>query len=322
MVLTTERGLKARLTAVDLETGEVVTAVRLRSTALDMAVDPEERLVVTAQCGGVSTDADNALGVYDVDRGGRVHYVELEYPSPGVPVHTGGGRMVFEHGWMDSEGLVVGLFDARARAVVRMGRVPDFMGGLAPGGGALWGMSGHVDRDERELRRIDPETLRSEVVTTVPSSMVMSIVDAGGGRMLALVTDDLPPEVRVEVHRFDGTARSLESDPAGSVRFDDGPASGSAVIGDLVAIPDFSDVDPLDRGDRVLLFSSDGHRGPTEVRVPGGPVAVRAWGAKFVVLEQYTGRILTIDPATAAVETVAELGAAHGGWHSDLAIVP
>lgn len=320
VVLTTEPGLKARLTAVDLESGTVATRVRLRSTAQSMDVDPEKRLVVTSQCGGVSTDADNALGVYDVDRGGPVDYVELEYPNPGIVVHVGGGRMVFDQGMMDSDGLVVGLLDARRREVLRLGRIPDYIGGFDLAGGFLWGMSYSNDREEYELRRIDSDTLESQVVTTA-ASMGASIVDAGEGRMFAMLSQGRPPRVYVHVRRFDGNAKSLESGGLENLYFEDGPACDAAVIGDVVAVPDFSDmVEPY--GTRVLLLSSELDREPVEVPVPGGPAAIKAWGSKFVVLEKYTGRILTIDPMTAAVEVVAELGEAEGGWHSDMAILP
>jgi hypothetical protein len=164
--------------------------------------------------------------------------------------------------------------------------------------------------------------LRSEVVTTVAVTTGIAVFDAGVGEMLAMLTQERPPRVYADVRRFDGTAASLERPGFEDLFFEDGPWSGSAVIGDVMAVPDFSDVDPQNHGARVLLLSSELESEPVEVSVPGGPLAVRVWGSKFVVLEKYTGRILTIDPVTAAVETVAELGAAQGGWHSDMAVLP
>lgn len=314
-------GIPRSVTLVDLSTGEKVTEYRLRSMASEVAVDPDARLVMTAQCGGVGADADDAIGVYDVTRGGSVEYLELETPNPGEVYHVAPGRALVSNGWMDDEGVVVGLVDPRSGTNIMQGRVPDMVS-ASFAGGAMWAWCNETDSDSPVLRRVDPVSLESSVVTTGPDVPVTVLGSpASRGPMFAItrIGQEMKGS-RVRIRRFDGTAESLEV-PGRTMEFDDGPASGAAVIGDVLAIPDYSNVDPEDHGDTVWLVPVDLDSDPIPVEVPGGPASITVWDSRFIVVEQYTGRILSIDPKTAAVDVIADIDG-HEGWYDRIAVLP
>ena len=59
----------------------LATRVPLRSAALDPVAIPGRRLFVTAQCGGLGTEADDAVAVVDLAAGGAAE-LDVFFPAP------------------------------------------------------------------------------------------------------------------------------------------------------------------------------------------------------------------------------------------------
>lgn len=285
---------KPALHFIDIASGKDTARVPLRSPAIDM--DAGSGLVVTAQCGGVGNDADDVVGVYDTKKGGRVRYFKSVAPNPGDVTLLSSAKAVVSNGWMDAKGMVIALVDVRQGRTLLEGRVPDMTDPPATVGGMMWAHSIQVDGSRRQLRRIDVATLESVVVTEGPHAPAFVVGDRSDpARMFTIKMWDRDASPRrVELHRFDGSAASLEG--SGRVYdFEDGPGK-SAMIGDVLAIADFTDIDPQNYGKRVLLLRPGVSDEARAVRIPGGPVAVCAWRGEFLVLESRTGRIVAIDP--------------------------
>lgn len=302
MVVVLNQAPKPALHLIDLESGQEARRIALRSPAIDL--DAGGGRVVTAQCGGVGTDADDVIGVYDAARRGRIRYFDSVAPNPVDITLLSSSTAVVSNGWMDEKGIVVSLVDVRRRHIVAEGRVPDMTDKPALVGGVLWAHSIRADGTRRQLRRIDPGTLRSVVVTEGPDAPVAVVGDENDPhRMFALdAWDRSARPLRVRLHPFDGSAASL----IGGGRlyeFEDGPGR-SAMIGNVLAIADFTDIDPQNHGTRVLLTRPGVSNQVRHASVPGGPAAICVWRGRFLVLESRTGRILAIDPETGAVTRV------------------
>ncbi len=316
-----EAGRSPALIVIDLDSGKTVERVPLRSLALDIAADAQERLFITAQCGGVSNDADNALGVIDAGDGFSLDYVELDYPNPGSLISVGSGKAFHMNGWMDQQGLVVGIVDAPRRTVLRDGRVAGLTGGVSNAGGSLWAPAVSQEGTE-SLVRIDAETLESTVVASgarMPAFIAGELA-LGGAMVAATVESGTVPGVTVGMRRFDGTAASLAERPL-LVDLADGPGRRTAVVGGTLAFVDFTDVNPDEHGEAVLLVPLTLDSTPVRVPFPGGPAAICALGESFVVLEAYTGRLIRLDPRTGAKKVIATLKGPKGRF-VDLAVLP
>lgn len=61
---------------------KVVDTIPLRSLSLRFALNTATGLIYTAQCGGVSIDADRVVGEIDARAGKLIRYIDLEYPNP------------------------------------------------------------------------------------------------------------------------------------------------------------------------------------------------------------------------------------------------
>lgn len=314
------RGEKGTLVVVDLATGSIVSRARLRSLALDVEADQDDGLFITAQCGGPGNANDDVLGIYDPARGGRVSYVKLPYPNPYTALPLGRDRFFVMNGFADGAGMVVGVFDEGARRIVEQGRVTPLLDAPVLAGGSLWSVA--VDRRDRAgmLVRIDPRTLQESVIARPvdPSLRLYSSVDGTGPVYGARLVEGEVPGVVVRISRFTDIGRALETTVAVH-EFADGPGRG-VVVGDTLAIADFTDVVPGSAGGRVLLFSGTPGSPPIEVGVPGGPVAMTAWRGQVLVLEQGSGRVLAIDPASGTTRVLARVRG-HDGLFADLAVL-
>jgi len=289
---------KPALHFVDLATGKDVARVKLRSSSTDM--DARSGMVVTAQCGGVSTDADDVIGVYDTTQGGRVRYFKSVAPNPLDATMITSSTALVSNGWLDKDGLVVALVDVRLRKTLREGRVPNMTNSPVVVGGTLWSPGVYMDGSQRELRRIDAATLESVVVTVGPESPAMIVGDREDpSRMFAIKWWDRHTSPRrVEVQRFDGTAESLAV-PGITYDFADGPGR-SAMIGDVLAVADFNDEGAPDHGRHLMLLRPGISDEVRKVSFPGGAASICVWRGKFLVLESQTGRIYSVDPESGA----------------------
>lgn len=314
------RGDKGTLIVVDLRTGEVVSRARVRSLALDVEADQDDGSFITAQCGGPGAANDHVLGIHDPRREGRVVYAKLPYPNPYTVLPLEDHVFFVMNGFADARGMVVGLFDANERRIVRDGRVTPLLDAPVLAGGALWSVAMDQRKRRAMLVRIDPRTLKERVVarSVAPSLRLYGSGEGSGPVYGVSIVDGEPPGVVVRISRFTDICRGQETTVA-LHELTDGPGRG-VVVGDTLALADFTDVMASSRGGRVLLFSEKRGAQPIEVAVPGGPVALTAWRDQVLVLEQRTGRLLAIDPASGATWALARVRG-HDGLFTDVAVL-
>lgn len=280
-VLVTD-GSGSRVVVVDLERMRVTRRIGLRSAALDMAVDESSGLLVTAQSGGLGTDADDAAGLVD-PRSGDVTYVDLERPNPMGVACTGGSAYLL-HGWEASGTLFVSVVDPRARAVARAGEVPRGPGMWAAAAGSLWTFRAD-GAGPGELLRVDPLTLRSTPVDC--AALTVFDVFASGDRLYALTGNGKGGRVDVLGMRGDGPGGT----PVPGLPF--GPRQAVAV-GGTTAVIDWCGEEPETRAfglvDTVTGTSS-------VVPVDGVPCAVAGWGRRVLLVDRVAGRLTLHDAA-------------------------
>jgi hypothetical protein len=294
-----------RLVALDLTAGVVRSAMPLRSAALDLAVDDETGVAVTAQCGGVGTQADDAIGLWPVRRGGPVRYVKLPRPNPGFVV-ADHGRAWVSHGWFESGGLFAEAVDLRAAKVTRVGRLPDGPGQLSLAAGRLWTVetarpeSGTGEATGGAMCCVNPESFESSRAFA-PADGAVAVVDASGA-LLA-------------VGGRDGAAWIAQVDPVGGrvlrrvalPGFATG-VSAARAVGGALAIADGSELDPAADQGSITIVDTRTLRSLRRISVAGGVGAMADWGERLVAVRCDGTSVSVIDPSTGRLEHRMELG--------------
>ncbi|HEX9092758.1 MAG TPA: hypothetical protein VF902_02130 [Coriobacteriia bacterium] len=297
-----------RLVTVDLSEMRIVRDVPLRTMALDIAADASSGVVVTPQCGGVSTDADDVIGLYDPRRDSGVDYVELPAVNPGL-VAVRDGTAFVEHGLLVESGLFVSTVDLAARAVECTATLADGPGGsLAAGDGAVY-------------------ALAVEERGTGPSALWVCALDTS-----TLATRCATPPIL--------GATCVASDPASGVVVFGKPVAGAPRVGDggwfasvregeplrPVAIPGLSAADVGCVTNRWVFAGSWGGDEPTpgdswvawvdrrtmeaggRIEAVGGVSGLAALGDRLVVVEHRPCRLVVVDPRTAREVASVALG--------------
>lgn len=291
---------KGAVVLVDLDQGTVIDTVQMRSWTSDIAADKAAGEFVTAQSGGVGDDADDAIGVIDVRGDRSVKYVTLPRPNPGGVEVTGPGRVLVDHGWMEPEGMFACLVDTQAGKVVRQGYVPDNANPLRTADGVAWSTGVDTMTDELSLRRVDTETLASEVVTrggdySVGIECATPTGPAGWLRRL---------DGETLLARFDGKTGAVEA--TGAVDFLDGAGRLVSAGGRLVAV-DYNGEDVERTGDRLVVFDGETLQQERVISLKGEPTDIAAWGDKVVVVTAGDEKLHVIDPASGDVERTIQL---------------
>lgn len=288
---------KGVVVLVDLERGAVLRTVRMRSAIGDIAADPLTGSFVTAQSGGVGSEADDVLGVIPM-RGGAVRYVRLPRPNPTGVESCGNGTVLVDHGWVDARGVFTCLVDLRSGRVVREGRTPDNNRPIRVLEKVGWSSGVRLADDVPTLHHID---LRSLEVSRVAEGAYASIECTVPGGLAGWI---LPQDGAPQLARFDPSTGAVVSST--TVELDDGPGSLACAGGVLVAV-DGAGADLESPGRRLLLFDAKTLEARGAVRVAGAPSDVARWGERVIAVDWVDRRLLVLDPKTATVERSIEL---------------
>lgn len=307
-----------RLVTVDLEEERVAADVRLRSLALDVAVDPSSGRAVTAQCGGIADQADDVAGVYDMREGGPVRYVRLPCPNPGVVAFVG-GRAFIEHGVYGSDGLFLSVLDPVRLRVTRTGRLPDGpgawllptrhgMGLLATSqvpsaelAGVPGGESGPPPEADGRLRYVcvHPSDLSTHAVGDAPAGTNSMGSDGEGSVALFGVADG--KAWCAELPGGSGRVHPIRLRGVGSV------GSGCLAGRHIVVAPLDESERPARTCDLTVAQRGSGRRVGT-IRVEGSVCDLAPWGDLVLAVTRDPCRLLVVDPAGFRVRSSVELG--------------
>lgn len=316
-VLVPSPGRKASVVVVDLESLQVVRRVALRSLASEIALDATSGLLVTSQCGGVGSDADDAAGIVN-PRTGAVSYVRLERPNPDSVVMMDGRAFVM-HGWTDSgrDGtFFLSVVDPASGTLERSGAVPQTASLFKGGAGRLWTTGRAGFGDDWRLITVSPADLSTAAVADDGRS-ITSVID--GGSSLYLLATRLPTEETT-------SGRVIELDPA-TLRLRrtadlsglrNGAIRGAVTSKRLAVTDDTGEGSPsravtlVDRSDLGVVRT---------VKVPGIPAAVAAWGERFVLVDREGGKLLVLDAESGQVTGSADLGERDLVW-TDVEVLP
>lgn len=279
LALVLEGGRRGRIHVIDLNAGTELATIRLRSLALDMAVQPQARRIVTAQCGGIGNDADRRCGIVDLKRGGRCRYVNLGVPNPSF-VEVAGDRAVLSLGFEQKEGLVAKVVDVPTGRLEASGHIPPGTGRIRRVGEELYApvspRQGRAD-GATQLCRVSPESLAVSRVATVAleSFSVTADVERTAAPTVLLVG--------WRGHSGEQRARSCE---VWRVRTTDGQVVGRVAVRGLLGGPE----DACAFGDRLAILDADS-------------VAEKAALARVVVLDRElkTQRIIPLKSRDAAL---------------------
>jgi DNA-binding beta-propeller fold protein YncE len=308
---------RASVVVVDLDTLRVVRRVRLRSTASEIALDATSGLIVTAQCGGVGSGADDAAGIVN-PRTGAVSYVHLERPNPDSVVAMG-GRAYVMHGWTDAGHagtFFLSVVDPVSGTLERSGLVPETSSLWRGGAGRLW-TTGRADSgDDWRLITVSPADLSTAVVGDDGKSII-SVID--GGASLYLLSTRLPTEETTSGRVIELDPTTLEvrrtADLSG-LRY--GAIRGAVTPKRMAVIDDIGEERPsraitlVDRSDLGVVRT---------VKVPGIPAAVAAWGERFVLVDREGGKLLVLDAGSGRVTGIVDLGETDLVW-TDVEVLP
>ncbi len=299
-----------RLVVVDLAAMRVADDVGLRSWAMDVAVDGGTGLAVTTQCGGIGPEADDAIGLYDLRRGGDVRYVALSRPNPGAFV-VQDGRAFVTHGLVQTAGLAAEIVDLHRRRVVESGNVPDGSGQLSLAMGTPWwtvvpdtapSAPAPADPDTVAppwsddpsgcvLARFEPGSLRSRL-TSISADAVIRVVETDGG--LCTVNSHTPhpgDPRRAWISRIDANGtREVVSVGVPGIRHS---VTDACVVSDRLWLTDRRD----DPGGEAALVAVDSTTLQEVLRIgcDGVPAALGRWRGRLLVAHDDTGRLLVLD---------------------------
>ena len=168
----------------------VVSTVALRSFPMDLVLT-KDGTAVTSQSGGVGDQADDAVGLYDVRRGGPVRYVRLADRNP-LFMSVVGGEVFVMHGVARSGGVGLSVVDAAAGRTVRSGLMPDGPGNAAAvAGGRIWTLA--FDEAALDATRAAPGGPAVAITVVDPSTLARHQVGypRAGANQLVPVGDRL-----------------------------------------------------------------------------------------------------------------------------------
>lgn len=286
---------KGRVVLVDLDRGQVVDRLEMRSWIADICADDGTGGFVTAQSGGVATDADNGVGLIGVRRDRAVRYVELKRPNPLGVESVGGRRVLVDFGWEERDGMYACLVDTDQGRVVKDGHLPENNGPVRFAAGSVWSPGVDPDTDQASLRRVDVTTLDSIEVPIAPGAY-SSIQCEGTGNLYGWLLDR---QGGTRLARFDHETGAVRQ--AAEVDLADGPGAMVYAGRSLVAV-DFSGEDLKRPGDRLLVYDPSTLELTRSIPLSGGPCDAAVWGDRVVVTTFQDRRIVVVDPRTGSIE--------------------
>lgn len=260
---------------VEPATLSVIERVRLRSMGTDPLALPERRMFVTAQCGGLGGDADDALALIDLEQGGRVRYVELPQPNPGFVARAGDGTVLVSHGVWNPDGIPVTRVDIGSGTVVGRERVANAYGALVMAAGWMWTAGPEGADVTAQTPTIRKTSLDLENTQSFPVEDPLPLLAPDGDSADTILT--------VSSSGGSATVSRVSAEDMGAIT--------SVTLGDLRE--GIGQVLPVD--DTLVLRDSSG----AEMSRAGGPL---------IVLDRATLRELRRIETGASVASIAGLG--------------
>lgn len=297
---------------VDRETLSVIKRVRLRSMGTDPLAIAERRVFVTAQCGGVGADSDDAVAVVDLARGGAVTYIKLPTVNPGFVEAASPDTLLVSHGvWVDDAFPVTEVDLARGTATASEA-IPNAQGDLVVVAGSVWTAGvedagidvpgglpggGNVDGGASAV-----------TVRGTPLDRGRPRVVPWGGEPPLLARDGRSVDTLLAVT---GTGRSAEvarvSVPGCecvATVIVDGLASGLSQVvaaGDMLVMRDSSGADVADPGGPLIVLDRATLGELRRIEVGGFVSHLSALGDLVYAVTWDSGELIEIDPASGEV---------------------
>lgn len=295
------------VTVVDARAWRVVRRVRLRSVGTDPVALPGRRALALAQCGGVGADADDAVGVVDLGRGGAVTYLKLDCPNPGSVDVLSDGTLAVGHGWEDDAGWVFSHVDTTAgvslgeRRIRNASTPPVYAAGYLWTWGAEAGAGGEL---AAVLRRTTADFRESVVVGGAEGCFVLPDGESAHSVLRVWLRDG-----GALVERLDAASLGVVSSAAvgGVVSM----ISGGATTGEHLVLVDASAVDPA-LGSGPLLVLDRGPLALTHRITAGGTVTSVAALGETLYAVTLEGTLVEIDLRRGRVTRRLELGGVEG----------
>ena len=276
----------------------VIRRIGLRSMGTDPLAIEGSRTFVTAQCGGLGDDADDAIALIDLADGGRVRYVELPEPNPGFVASTGDGAVLVSHGVWDPGGIPVTRVDLSTGRVVDRGRVANAYDGLVVAGGSLWtvGPEGVDVVDPAYTVRRTALDLSASTVFPADGQGTIVAPDGDSAETLLMGVSD---GRSARMSRVSATDLSVIT--SNTI---DGLENGVCEIidaGGLLVLRDSSGQDASDPGGPLVVLDRETLREVRRIDVGGSVSSIAALGDTVFAITWDSGEIIAIDPASGAI---------------------
>ncbi|MBN2247876.1 MAG: hypothetical protein JW733_04175 [Coriobacteriia bacterium] len=283
---------------VDAGSLGVIERLRLRSMGTDPIAVPGLRTFVTAQCGGLGEDADNAIALVDLEQGGRVRYVELSDPNPGFVGSVGDGTVLVSHGVWSPEGIPVTRVDLLHEAVAGRATVANAYGALVVTAGSLWtsGPEGHdIGEQAHTIRRTSPDLATSRVFPAGSEPPLLAADGDSTSTILAVSSSG----GRAVVRRV--SAEDLDLVTSGVL---DGLSEGVGQVvsvGDMLVLRDSSGAEMSRPGGPLIVLDRATLTELRRIDTGGSVASIAALGEAVYAVTWDTGELIEVDPGAGSV---------------------
>ncbi|MHB8051374.1 MAG: hypothetical protein ACYDHQ_09190 [Coriobacteriia bacterium] len=283
---------------IEPETLTVIDRVRLRSMGTDPLALPERRMFVTAQCGGLGDDADDSIALIDLERGGRVRYLELPEPNPGFVARAGDGTVLVSHGVWDPGGIPVTRVDIGTEAVIGRERVANAYGALTVAAGSLWtaGPEGpDVLAQTPTVRRTSLDLATSQDFS-VEGEPPLVAPDGGSASTILTVSSNGDSATVSRVSAED--LQAITSATIEGVR----EGIGQVIpVEDTLVLRDSSGAEMSRAGGPLIVLDRVTLRGLRRIETGGSVASIAVLGGVVYAVTWDTGELIEVDPATGSV---------------------
>lgn len=283
---------------VEPETLDVIRRVRLRSVGVDPLALPERRMFVTAQCGGLGTEADDAIAVVDLARGGRVRYVRLPQPNPGSVELAGDGTVLVSHGVLTAGGIVMTRVDVDNGAIVGSGTIANAFAPSVTAAGSLW------TTGPEDLEALSPDRTIRRTSFDLADSHVFPVTGEG----VLLAADGDSPDTLLLAESGRGSVRasrvSAENMAArASVTLDDlrNGVCEMVCAGDVIVVRDSSGEDMTDPGGPLIVLDRTTLEELHRIDVGGYVASIAVLGETVYAIRWDSGEVVGVDPITGSI---------------------
>ncbi|MDY0340599.1 MAG: hypothetical protein RBS17_05255 [Coriobacteriia bacterium] len=280
------------------DTLDVIKRVRLRSGATDPLALAELRMFVTAQCGGLGVDGDDAIGLIDLSQGGRIRYVKLPEQNPGSVESVGDGTVLVSHGVWDPGGIPVTRVDPETGTVIGHELVANAYNSLVVAAGSLWtsGPEGeNIVCPDYTVRRTSLDLATSDAYAAVGRGPFVA-PDGDSPDTLLLATDYGESACVSRV-----SARSLEVLMSATVEDLRNGIYALISAGDLFVARDSSGEDMADPGGPLIVLDHATLREVRRIDVGGSVASIAAIGEIVYAVTWDTGELIEVDPMSGDV---------------------